>query len=70
MGAEQSQDPSGSGQGLTPFCCNNNLCNNDANIDNKGGPGSQDTLMQRGGKHQFRKNNHNSNSSIHKATAA
>jgi hypothetical protein len=26
--------------------------------------------MQRGGKHQFRKNNHNSNSSIHKATAA
>ena len=34
MGQEQSRQ-GGSRSGLAGFCCNNSLCNNDNNIDNK-----------------------------------
>ena len=36
MGQEESkQSTNGGKSGLSGFCCNNSLCNNDSNIDNK-----------------------------------
>jgi hypothetical protein len=51
MGAEQSDNNQ-----LAGFCCNNALCNNDSNIENKG------NIDQSGfRKNNFRKAGHTSN---------
>lgn len=61
MGAQQSGDQQNNGLG--GFCCNTNLCNNDSNIDNKNGMADMQQINR---KNQFRKSNHNSNSSVQK----
>ena len=60
MGAQQSDQ-----NGLGGFCCNNSLCNNDNNIDNKSGMGG---LNSEAGlrKSNYRRAAHNSNSSVQK----